>query len=223
MSAGPRWVRNIVIQGTDTNFPLLCLWNIFSGVSRRISASRQNQTQWVPGKNHEGCIPIICIYSLTNFLLILSLFNLISICVMNTMREKEKSNLIEILIFIYRKMLFILYYHINKNYEKNNLQVYDSTCIGHLQLTVRCKRFYWLTGIFTWLACWCGTYGTMLPVRFVLRGMCFVFSFCDYYVENRILNDFFKRRLLVCNPLHIPHYQATSHHYKPKKKNFLLQ
>jgi len=38
-------------------------------------------------------------------------------------------------------MLIVLYYHINKNYEENNLQVYGSTCIDHLQLIVRYKDF----------------------------------------------------------------------------------
>jgi hypothetical protein len=51
VSLGPRWMRNIVyVQGTDTNFLLLYMWNIFSGVARRFSVSRQNQTEWVSAK-----------------------------------------------------------------------------------------------------------------------------------------------------------------------------
>ena len=42
------------------------------------------------GNNYEGYFPIICVYSPTNLLLLLSLVNLISICVMNAMRQKEK-------------------------------------------------------------------------------------------------------------------------------------
>lgn len=56
----------------------------------------------------------------------------------------------------------------------------------------------------------------------VLPGLCFIFSFCDYYVENGIFSDCFKPKFLVCNPVHTPHYQATSHHYNEQKKKKIL-